>query len=262
MHVRLLMYFSKRIFLLGPSHHLYLPGCALSKHTHYATPNGNLPLDQTTIETLRRTERFKNLSSSSDSSEHSLEMHLPYICHLLSKSLKEDEFPPLVPILVGSTNPTAEKEFGALLAPYVADPANVFIVSSDFCHWGSRFSYTYYLPTNTTNPSEGVSLKSKDRPKDPPIHESIARLDKLAMTAIEKGQHADFLATLRDTGNTVCGRHPIGVIMAAIEIVKGQETSAGDPDLGRFHFIRYERSGDVVEGKDSSVSYASAFAVL
>ena len=258
----LLMSFSKRVFLLGPSHHLYLPGCALSKHTHYATPNGNLPLDQTTIETLRSTEQFKNLSASSDSSEHSLEMHLPYIHHLLSISFRGQEFPPLVPILVGSTNPTAEKEFGALLAPFVADPANVFIISSDFCHWGSRFSYTYYLPASTTDPSEGISLRSRDRPSDPPIHESIARVDKLAMTAIEHGQHADFLATLRDTGNTVCGRHPIGVIMAAIETLKSQETWGGDSELGRFQFIRYERSSDVVEGKDSSVSYASAFAVL
>lgn len=253
---------AKRVFLLGPSHHLYLPGCALSKHTHYATPNGNLPLDQATIETLHRTEQFKYLSASSDSSEHSLEMHLPYIHHLLSMSFKGEECPPLVPILVGSTNPATEKEFGALLAPYVADPANIFIISSDFCHWGSRFSYTYYLPASTTDPSEGMSLRSKDRPRDPPIHESIARLDKLAMRAIENGQHAGFLATLRDTGNTVCGRHPIGVIMAAIEILKSYEKPAGDSNQGKFHFIRYERSGDVVEGKDSSVSYASAFALL
>ena len=262
MCVHLLIHSSKRIFLLGPSHHLYLPGCALSKHTHYATPNGNLPLDKTTIETLRRTEKFKDLSTSSDSSEHSLEMHLPYIHHLLSLSFKEEEFPPLVPILVGSTNRYAETEFGELLAPYIADPANVFIISSDFCHWGSRFSYTYYLPTATKDPSEGMSLRPKDRPKDPPIHESIARLDKLAMTAIENGQHTDFLAILRETGNTVCGRHPIGVIMAAMEILKNESTATGGPSPGKFQFIRYERSGDVVEGKDSSVSYASAFAVL
>ena len=262
MHVYLLMYSSKRVFLLGPSHHLYLPGCALSKHTHYATPNGNLPLDQSTIETLRRTETFKNLSASSDSAEHSLEMHLPYIHHLLSISFKGQGFPPLVPILVGSTNSTTEKEFGALLAPYVADPANVFIISSDFCHWGSRFSYTYYLPTSTVDPSDGVSLESKDRPRDPPIHESIARLDTLAMTAIEHGQHAGFLANLRDTGNTVCGRHPIGVIMAAMEALRNQGTAGGDSDQGKFRFIRYERSSDVVAGNDSSVSYASAFAVL
>ena len=256
------MYSSKRIFLLGPSHHLYLPGCALSRHTHYATPNGNLPLDQTTIETLRQTGQFKDLSTSSDSAEHSLEMHLPYIHYILSISFKKEEFPPLVPILVGSTKPDSEREYGALLAPYVADPANVFIISSDFCHWGSRFSYTYYLPASTTDPSEGISLRSKDQPKDPAIHESIARLDKLAMTAIEHGQHADFLATLRDTGNTVCGRHPIGVIMAAIETLSIQDSPGGDSSPGKFQFIRYERSGDVIEGKDSSVSYASAFAVL
>ena len=260
--VHLLIPYSKRIFLLGPSHHLYLPGCALSKHTHYATPNGNLPLDQTTIETLRHTEQFKNLSASSDSSEHSLEMHLPYIHYILSMSFKKEEFPPLVPILVGSTNPTAEKEFGTLLAPYVADPANVFIISSDFCHWGSRFSYTYYLPASTKDPSEGINLRSKDRPKDPPIHESIARLDRLAMAAIEHGQHSEFLNNLRDTGNTVCGRHPIGVIMAAFETLKSQKPLGGNSDQCNFQFIRYERSGDVVEGKDSSVSYASAFAVL
>ena len=177
-------------------------------------------------------------------------------------SFKKEEFPPLVPILVGSTNPTTEKEFGALLAPYVADPTNVFIISSDFCHWGSRFNYTYYLPASTTDPSEGESLKSKDRPKNPPIHESIARLDKLAMTAIEGGQHAELLATLRDTGNTVCGRHPIGVIMAAIEDLRSEGTSESELEQGKFHFIRYERSGDAVDGADSSVSYASAFAVL
>lgn len=33
---------------------------------------------------------------------------------------------------------------GALLAPYLDDPSNLFVISSDFCHWGSRFSYTFY----------------------------------------------------------------------------------------------------------------------
>ena len=37
--------FSKRIFILGPSHHYYLQGCALSKCTEYETPVGNLPID-------------------------------------------------------------------------------------------------------------------------------------------------------------------------------------------------------------------------
>ena len=36
---------SKRVFLLGPSHHVYLPNAALSQCTTYATPLGNLKID-------------------------------------------------------------------------------------------------------------------------------------------------------------------------------------------------------------------------
>ena len=35
---------SKRVFLLGPSHHVYLPGVALSSFAKYATPLGDIPL--------------------------------------------------------------------------------------------------------------------------------------------------------------------------------------------------------------------------
>jgi hypothetical protein len=35
----------KTVFIIGPSHHVYLDGCALSKCTSYETPIGPLPLD-------------------------------------------------------------------------------------------------------------------------------------------------------------------------------------------------------------------------
>ena len=44
----------------------------------------------------------------------------------------------IVPILVGSLNPDKEQLYGQLLAPYLADPDNLFVISSDFCHWGKR----------------------------------------------------------------------------------------------------------------------------
>lgn len=37
----------------------------------------------------------------------------------------------------------SEARYGQLLAPYLADPSNLFIISSDFCHWGSRFKFTF-----------------------------------------------------------------------------------------------------------------------
>lgn len=200
------------------------------------------------------------MTASEDSDEHSLEMHLPYIYHIFRESKQHGKPPPLVPILVGNTKPSVEKVFGTLLGPYLADPSNIFIVSSDFCHWGSRFNYTYYLPSSTADPARGVALRIRDEPEDPPLNQSIARIDKLAMEGVESGKHDAFLATLKDTGNTVCGRHPIGVVMAAIEHLEAEGKVSAEK--GKFRFVRYERSSEVEDGSDSSVSYASAFAVL
>lgn len=205
------------------------------------------------------------MSRSTDEDEHSLEMQLPYIYKLLSRTFASpDLFPLLVPILVGATTPSAERAYGALLAPYLADPSSVFIISSDFCHWGSRFSYTYYLPSSSSAPADGYALRSsKSRnspPTDPPIYESIVRLDKLSMEAIESGSHEKLVQNLKETGNTVCGRHPIGVLMAAMEALRDEGKLPEDG--GRCRFVRYERSGEVREVSESSVSYASAFAIV
>ncbi|PQE08980.1 putative tag-253 protein [Rutstroemia sp. NJR-2017a WRK4] len=254
---------AKRIFLLGPSHAWYLSKCALSTHAKYATPLGDLIIDQTTVKELADTNEFLTMSPEADETEHSLEMHLPYIYKRLSQQFSSpSEFPKLVPILVGSTKPDTEKKYGALLAKYLADESSVFVVSSDFCHWGLRFQYTYYLPASPSAEASGYSLQRRDKsPTQPQICESIGRLDKQAMDAIEGGKHKDFLNNLKETGNTVCGRHPIGVVMAAIETLKEDKVIDGE-EKGRFKFVRYERSSEVIRVDDSSVSYASAYAVL
>ena len=228
----------------------------------WATPLGDLKLDKSTIAELKATGKFDEMTTQADEVEHSMEMHIPYIYKALSQTFSSSaEFPPLIPILVGGTSASAEKSYGKILAPYLADPSSVFIVSSDFCHWGTRFQYTYYLP-DTLSGVEGYSLGRRDKaPTEPPIYESIARLDKMAIDAIETGEHAAFLSNLKETGNTVCGHHPIGVVMAALEVLRGEGKIAGD-ESGRFKFVRYERSSDVEDLSDSSVSYASAVAIL
>jgi MEMO1 family protein len=278
--------------------------------TGYSTPLSTtpLPLDESVIQQLKdlttdvnhRTLRFTTMSQSADEAEHSCEMQLPYIHRLIQTmqpKLAEADYPRLVPIMVGNTNQATEAAFGKLLAPYVADPENAFVLSSDFCHWGSRFGYTYYLPSAPspalsplnlpngaaaavgdatsmdlqadTNLDQGIHLVSKNTPKtgQPAVHESIAHTDRACMCAIATGQHSAFLKTLSDTGNTVCGRHPIGVFMAAWEEVQQGKTEAdrkadASSGKGRFRFVRYERSSDVESARDSSVSYISGFAVL
>lgn len=38
----------------------------------------------------------------------------------------------------------SEALYGQLLSKYLDDPANLFVISSDFCHWGQRFGYTFH----------------------------------------------------------------------------------------------------------------------
>lgn len=251
---------AKHVFLLGPSHtRYYVPGCALSTHSHYATVFGNIKLDQGVIKELHSSKKFIEWDTEWEGEEHSLEMHLPYIYKILSRHFKsEAEFPSLIPILVGGISAATERVYGQILAPYLAKPTSVFIVSSDFCHWGLRFDYTRYIPEK----GPPVALRyGQAQPTNPPIYESIERLDKLAMDTIEGGKHQDFIDNLRQTGNTVCGRHPIGVIMAALEAL-GNEAKTSGQENGRFKFIKYKQNTKVEKIGDSSVSYASAAAVL
>ena len=251
------------MFLLGPSHHFYLTNCALSRFAYYQTPLGDLKLDQEVMAELYQTGKFGMMKQETDEDEHSLELHLPYIYKILStKFANPDDFPTLVPILVGNTSRETEKEFGRMLAPYLEDSTSLFVISSDFAHWGLRFQYTYYLPADAQDETSGVHLRASDRGKidSPKIYESIERVDKLSMDFISAGSHDGFLQNLQSTGNTVCGRHPIGIVMAAMEVLR--ESGKLDEDESGFKFVRYTRSSNCVKVSDSSVSYGSAFAVI
>lgn len=160
--------------------------------------------------------------------------------------------------MVGHTSASTERNLGRILAPYLADPTNAFVISSDFAHWGLRFNYTYYRPQAGSSTNLSASART---PNNPPIHESIKEVDLECIGACESGNHDAWLRALEDSGNTVCGRHPIGVMMAAVEEVRKAGEGKQD-EVGLFRYVRYERSSEVRRVGESSVSYASAFAVV
>lgn len=267
---------AKRVFVLGPSHTYYLRGCALTTFDKYATPFGDLVVDKATTAELRRTGRFSDMPPRRDVDEHSLEMHLPYLWKRLEQTFGSDsaKFPSIIPILVGDGSEEEEKSFGDLLSPYLKDPTTAWIVSSDFCHWGSRFSYRPEFhdglirdldaPKSRGSKHEVLRVRPDwgelvDDPEGPEIHEVIKVLDQIAMDAVESGVHHEFCQVLKDTNNTVCGRHPIGVAMAALEALA---KDAPEDGKGKFKFVQYQRSNLVKKQWDFSVSYASAYAVI
>lgn len=206
---------------------MYLEGCALSGATELSTPLGPLAVDAEVLGALHATGKFEVNDQDVDEAEHSLEMQMPYI-----KSRMGDAPFTVVPIMVGSLSVQREREYGELLAPYLADPCNFFVISSDFCHWGSRFGYQPY------DPSAGER------------HEFIRGLDQQGMDHIASKDADSFHAYLRRTRNTICGRHPIAVLLRMVEAL-GKD--AFDVD-----FTCYNQSSAVVSPRDSSVSYASA----
>lgn len=68
--------------------------------------------------------------------------------------------------------------------------------------------------------------------------------------------HLDFSEYLRVTKNTICGRHPIGVLLASLTALQKQGHT---PHL---QWVRYEQSSQCMNVRDSSVSYASAYIKL
>ncbi|PNW86800.1 hypothetical protein CHLRE_02g096200v5 [Chlamydomonas reinhardtii] len=216
----------KRVFLLGPSHHVFSRKCLLSSQTHYETPLGSMEIDQEVYAQLRDSGKFDSMSQDVDEDEHSLELHTPYIVH----TMRGRDFK-LVPIMVGALTTDAEAAYGSLLGPYLDDPANLFVVSSDFCHWGSRFSYTFY------DKSQGQ------------IWESIKWLDETGMKIIESAEPSKFASYLEQYKNTICGRHPIGVFLNML-----QHSSLRH----RISFTKYDQSSKCTTPSHSSVSYAAA----
>ncbi|KAF8271476.1 MEMO1 family [Lactarius quietus] len=107
-----------------------------------------------------------------DEDEHSIEMHLPYI-----RKVFEGKDISIVPILVGAIDKKKEETLG------VED--TFFVISSDFCHWGARFSYTFYFSQS---------------PSGLPPQSGFLAMELITLPP----------STAHQAHNTICGRHPIG----------------------------------------------------
>mmetsp|Transcript_3458 Transcript_3458/g.10479 ORF Transcript_3458/g.10479 Transcript_3458/m.10479 type:complete len:306 (+) Transcript_3458:125-1042(+) len=221
----------KRVIVLGPSHHQYLDDCALSAASSFETPLGTLKADEQLVEELYSSGQFHYMSSSVDEAEHSIELHLPYVAYIFRKYLSTIK---VVTVLVGALSEDVEEKYGGIFSRYLQDPETLFIVSSDFCHWGRRFRFTY------------VGEHREE------IYEAIERLDRMGISLIEKQEPRQFLAYLRKYSNTICGRHPIAVLLFALEECKRINAQF------TVKFVRYRQSSQCKSKTDSSVSYASA----
>lgn len=210
-----------RVFVLGPSHRFHLRECAIADATSAETPFGPIPFDVDCAKALLNghPSLFKKMTLAVAQEEHSMEMEFP----LLKFVFGTRPFT-VVPIMVGDLSLETASQVGAALRPFADDPRTLVVISSDFCHWGSRFGYTY-LP-----------------PGDGQAWQRIEKLDREGAAQIATGDPAKFSAYLQRTRNTICGRNAILVMMYLYPGLLAE-------------FPHYSQSSHVANESDSSVSY-------
>lgn len=235
----------QRIFLIGPSHHAHVDGCGLpgERVVAYRTPLGDLPLDTELLAALRGSGEFSELPMPVDEAEHSIEMQLPFLAELFLRSPLRRGMPPvlLVPMLVGSTRSREEARYGQILAPYLEAEGSLFVISSDFCHWGAQFGYT-----RTGRPELAETYRDGPWPENA----AIEGLDREGMHYIARQDARGFRRYLQACGNTICGRHPILVLLEVLNSCAGQ---------AQVDFVKYAQSSAMPGARpptQSSVSYA------
>lgn len=114
----------KRVILLGPTHRVLLSGLAIPDVDAFETPLGKIQLDRDAIRQIRQLEQV-HIDNESHLTEHSLEVHLPFLQRCLN------EFK-LVPLAVGQAHPNLVSEVLDLLW---GGEETAIIISSDLSHF-------------------------------------------------------------------------------------------------------------------------------
>ena len=211
----------KHVIVLGPSHHLPINYCTIAAANRAETPYGEIPFYEKAVQEIfeRGADVFRLLDCDTAAEEHSLEMEFP----LLKFVFREEDFD-IVPIMVGSLSLKQCERVAEVLKVYAEDPETLFVISSDFCHWGARFGFTY-LPSGKGE-----------------IHERIEEMDRAGADQIATGNPQNFYKYLKETGNTICGRNAILIMMYMFPELKAT-------------FPAYSQSSRITSRRDSSVSY-------
>ncbi|MCB1195333.1 AmmeMemoRadiSam system protein B [bacterium] len=205
----------KRVMILAPSHHIPFRGASIPDVDFYETPFGRIPLDSDMCAMLKKHDLIHTVPSA-HSAEHAIEIQLPFVQHLFPNAM-------LVPVLIGEL---VDGDYYALAAvlKQAVDGQTLVIVSSDFTHYGKRFSY---IPFTSA------------------IEKKIRELDDGAIKQIVNKNFLGFQKYRKETEITICGGNPIAVFLNMI------------PESVYVEQLAYMTSGRLTGDFSNSVSYVA-----
>lgn len=221
----------KNVFILGPNHYISSRKCLFPRASQYETPLGYLNVNGNIIDEIIKaapSEMFGFINPDDDEEEHSIEMQLPLLKYIIGeKDIK------IVPIYVGSLGNQLDRieKICEPLLKYFVDETSLFLFSSDFCHYGTRFGFT----------------KIQEIYNDMHLHKMIENMDKDAARIISSHDLMEFIKYMGVTKNTICGSEPIKMFLNLIR---------NYPQTIKTNLVHYSQSNHAQSVNDCSVSYA------
>ncbi|HUU82835.1 MAG TPA: AmmeMemoRadiSam system protein B [Phycisphaerae bacterium] len=188
-----------------------------SELTAYQTPLGDVPIDREVCDRLLANPVFAS-NPDVDSREHSLELQLPF----LQRTLGEFK---LVPLLVGRMDAAEYAAAARAIVPFI-DDETLLVASTDFTHYGSNFGY---------------------RPFTDDVPNKLRELADQAAAPLLACDFDGFAAHLARTGDTICGRGPVSLLLRILSMRGGAKGVRA----------AFDTSGNMTNEWDSSVTYQS-----
>lgn len=221
-----------RVVVLAPAHYSKFRGCSIPSAQIFITPMSVVPLDTAFIRAADRSALIEVRSldyghrlqrPQLHERETTVEVVLPFLQHKL-KAFS------VVPVIVGDfVDYDGKCDGGALdlvaeTLRQQIDDRTLIVVSSDFTHFGNNFAF---------------------RPFGENIVENIEVLDRTAFDFILARDHVGFERYLEETGNPICGKNAISLLLRLL------------PRNAEGRLLSYDISAKRTGNTKSSISYAS-----
>ena len=165
------------IVLVGPSHHVQFPGCAILTRGVLETPWDPLPIAEDAADALARALTIAHAPHAEiHAQEHSLELQLPFLARVQAGV-------PVVPILIGQQTRETAIALGAAIVEALGSVNLAMVASSDLSH---------YLPAA-----------------------KAYAMDRLVLGALDQADPDALLDVLGRDAHHACGGGPMAAVLSA-----------------------------------------------
>ena len=211
-----------RVVVLAPSHRAWIENRLVAPEAEsVSTPLGKIAIDKEWLDRLALMAPVAR-NNRIHSAEHSAQIEYPLLQLSLGNSFT------LVPLVMGSFG-RDQMAMCARAFARLMDDKTLLVISSDFTHYGTDFSYAPY------GTSGGEDVRAK-----------VASIDGEAFSFMAKCDADGFAAYIGKTGATICGHIPIELALRAFP---------GEPPFAR---LAYATSSDAERDFSRFVCYTAA----